>query len=413
MIRAMQSDYERAADYERRSYDRYLRNEHREALAARELALAEYEAAGDVTRQGDTHRWLSRLAWFVGDNVRAEREAMHAVRLLEHAPARGPELAMAYSNVAQLRMLAGRADDAVSWGEQAIALAEELGEQEILAHALNNVGTALLNAGGPAGIGHLERSLAIARAHDMEEHVARAETNLASGLVVARDYAHAGEHLDAGMAYCAARGLDSWWHYMRGFKARSLLDQGEWAAAAELAGVILDVPDLVAPSRITPLVVLGLVRARRGESGSWQALDEALALAAPTGELQRLAPVAAARAEAWWLEGRLARIEDELHDALLFAAEAAQPWITGELRLWLRRAGQDEPHLPARIAEPYRLELAGEWRAAADAWSVIGCPYEAALALAGSGDAALQREALGGLQKLGATMATAMLTRSG
>jgi tetratricopeptide (TPR) repeat protein len=401
----MRSEYERAAGYERRSYDCYLRNEHREALAARELALAEYEAAGDVTRQGDTHRWLSRLAWFVGDNVRAEREAMHAVRLLEDTPPRGRELAMAYSNVAQLRMLAGRAQDAVSWGEQAIALAEELGEQEILAHALNNVGTALLNAGVAAGIGHLERSLAIARAHDMEEHVARAETNLGTGLVIARDYARADEHLDAGMAYCAARGLDSWWHYMRGYKARSLLDQGEWAAAAELAGAVLEVPDLVAPSRITPLVVLGLVRARRGEAGVWPALDEALALAAPTGEVQRLAPVAAARAEAWWLEGRFAPIEDELRDALAFAVEAGQPWVTGELRLWLRRAGRDDPHTGARIAEPHRLELAGEWRAAADAWTVIGCPYEAALALAASGDEALQREALGALQQLGATAA--------
>jgi tetratricopeptide (TPR) repeat protein len=401
MIRPMPGDYERAAEYERRSYDLYLRNEHREALAARELALAEYEAADDVVRQGDTHRWLSRLAWFVGDNVRAEREAMHAVRLLEDKP--GPELAMAYSNVAQLRMLAGRAEDAVSWGEQAIALAEELGEQEILAHALNNVGTALLNAGVADGIAQLERSLAIAREHDMEEHVARAETNLGTGAVIARRYALADEHLEAGMAYCAERGLDSWWQYMRGFKARSLLDQGDWTAAAELAEALLEVPDLVAPSRITPLVVIGLVRARRGEPDAWEALDEALTLAAPTGELQRLAPVAAARAEALWLEGQLAQIEDELHDALSFAADAEQPWITGELRLWLRRAGQDDPRLEP-IADPYRLELAGEHRAAADAWTAVGCPYEAALALAASGDEVLRREAASSLEQLGARL---------
>jgi hypothetical protein len=200
---------------------------------------------------------------------------------------------------------------------------------------------------------------------------------------------------------------------MRGYRARSLLDQGEWAAAAELAGAVLEVPDLVAPSRITPLVVVGLVRARRGEPGVWEALDEALALAAPTGELQRLAPVAAARAEAWWLEGRPAAIEDELRDALAFAVAAEQPWAGGELRLWRRRAGHDDPQVVAPIAEPYRLELAGEWRAAADAWTVIGCPYEAALALAESGDEALQREALGGLQRLGGTAATAMLARSG
>src|SRR5204862_475505 len=83
------------------------------------------------------------------------------------------------------------------------------------------------------------------RAYDMEEHVARAETNLGTGLVVTRDYALADEHLDAGMAYCAEHGLGAWWHYMRGFKARSLLDQGDWAAAAELAQAVLEEPDLV------------------------------------------------------------------------------------------------------------------------------------------------------------------------
>src|SRR6185436_19025799 len=103
-------------------------------------------------------------------------------------------------------------------------------------------------------------------------------------------------------------------------------------------------PDLVAPTRITPLVVLGLVRARRGEAGQWEPLDEALSLAAPTAELQRLAPVAAARAEAWWLEGRPAQIADEVQDALTFALEAEQPWISGELRVWLRRSGQDDAH---------------------------------------------------------------------
>ena len=57
--------------------------------------------------------------------------------------------------------------------------------------------------------------------------------------------------------------------------------------------------------RIAALVVLGLLRARRGDPEVWEPLDEALALAAPTGELQRIGPVAAARAEAAWLRATI------------------------------------------------------------------------------------------------------------
>jgi len=62
------------------------------------------------------------------------------------------------------------------------------------------------------------------------------------------------------------------------------------------------------------------------------------------------------------------------------------------------------------LAEPYRLEMAGEWRAAAAAWERRRCPYEAARALA-EGDAAAQLEALRRFEALGAGPAAAALRR--
>ena len=92
---------------------------------------------------------------------------------------------MAYSNMAQLRMLASDQPGATSWGERAIELAERLGETEIVVHALNNVGTAELRAGrSPDGRAKLERSLALALEAGLEEHVARAYTNLGACSVV-------------------------------------------------------------------------------------------------------------------------------------------------------------------------------------------------------------------------------------
>ena len=88
---------------------------------------------------------------------------------------------MAYSNLAQLRMLADDAPEAVRWGGKAIELARELEDRETQMHALNNVGTALYMAGDAAeGRARLAQSLDLALAGDAHEHAARAYTNLGS-----------------------------------------------------------------------------------------------------------------------------------------------------------------------------------------------------------------------------------------
>jgi tetratricopeptide (TPR) repeat protein len=210
---------------ERRAYECYLTDLTADAVQARRDALEAYRSLGDRRREANTRRWLSRLAWFEGDNATAEAEAAAAVELLESL-APGPELAMAYSNMAQLRMLAGDNADAVAWGTRASELAERLGETETLVHALNNIGSAEVQDRGSGGIAKLERSLALALEADLEEHVARAYTNLGTLAVVAHDYPVADRHLDAGIAYCEERDLLSWTLYMTGWKARSELESG-------------------------------------------------------------------------------------------------------------------------------------------------------------------------------------------
>ena len=98
-------------------------------------------ALGDRLAEGDGLRWLSRLSWF---NIRKDEAVAYgeqAVALLETLP-EGRELAMALSNVAQLSMLAFDDDEAVRRGERALELAERLGDLETRIHALNNIGSA-------------------------------------------------------------------------------------------------------------------------------------------------------------------------------------------------------------------------------------------------------------------------------
>ena len=63
------------------------------------------------------------------------------------------------------------------------------------------------------------------------------------------------------------------------------------------------------------------------------------------------------------------------------------------------------------MAEPYRLQLTGQWARAAELWTEIGCPYEAALALAETDDDALRRRALDELHRLGARPAASIVAR--
>jgi len=396
--------------WESRSYECYLTGQIEEAVDARLVALSLHQQRGDRVREGDSRRWLSRLAWFAADRASAVREAHRAVALLEAEPP-GRELAMAYSNASQLAMLAGDLREALECGELAIELADRLGETEILVHALNNVGAAGVSGRMPGATAELERSLALALEHGYEEHAARAYTNLASGEVWAHDYAVADRHLTLGIAYCAEHDLDPWHSYMMGWAARLRFEQGRWTEAAELATAVLREPVLAAASRITPLAVLGRLRARRGDPHPWDLLDEALALARLTDELQRLAPVAAARAEARWLEGNAGLVAGETEETLALALRIGDPWAIGELCAWRRRAGIEDEVDHGVVAAPFALELAGDWEAAGASWDELGCPYEAALARTGSGDETALQQALGTFQSLGAVPATRAVTQ--
>ena len=156
--------------------------------------------------------------------------------------------------------------------------------------------------------------------------------------------------------------------------------------------------------------MLGLVRARRGDPEVWPPLDEALALAEPTGELPRIAPVAAARAEAAWLEGEHEAVAEATEAALDFAVRRRASVGDRRARL-LALAGGDPGGDSTDAAEPYALQMRGEWARAATLWTEIGCPYEAALALADADDDDALRRALAEFQRLGARPAEAIVAR--
>jgi DNA-binding CsgD family transcriptional regulator len=161
-------------------------------------------------------------------------------------------------------------------------------------------------------------------------------------------------------------------------------------------------------NRMIPQGTLGRIMARRGATGVWKYLDEAMAAADGTGDPQYVVPMRLGRAEAHWLTGDLAAAHREAALAEL-AADGASPWLRGEIAAWVRRTGA-EPSPAGEVAVPYRLELDGDWRGAAKAHEDLGCRYDAALALLSSGEEDALRQALDVFQVLGA-VATARLVR--
>ena len=379
---------QRADFLERRSHACYLTDQSVEAIEAGQLALVHHRETGERRSEGDSLRWLSQILWCPGRVSESEEAGLRAVAVLERLPS-GRELAVAYCNLSELYAAGARKDQALAWGKRALELARRLDEPEIILRAQANVGVAV---GGTEGRQMLERVVEVADQAELTERAGRALLNLASAAVAKRSHDLATGYLTAGLDYCSDHGLELYRLYLLAFRARSLLDQGRWTAAAESASLVQQVPRTSTAPRIFALVVLGLVRARRGDPGHWAALDEARTLAEPSEELYRIAPVAAARAEAAWLAGRVEAVAGETDAALDLALNRESRWPVGELLCWRRRAGLPDRGIAA-CGDPYARQLAGEWEGAAALWSELGCPYEEALALGDADDEGALRRA--------------------
>jgi ATP/maltotriose-dependent transcriptional regulator MalT len=394
---------ERAALLARRAAECYVTDQYDAGIAALEQELECHRAAGDSCKEGDALRRLSEFLWCPGRTAEADRAARDAVSVLEPLPP-SRELLRAYANLAALRGRAASEDEANAWRSRARDVAGRLGDPGLAEETLETIGGA---AGDYAA---LEDAVTRARQSRVPQRIGQTFVTLTGNAVADRRHDIANRYVDDAIAYCSELGLDLFRLYLVANVARLRLEEGRWTEAADAADLVLRLPRTSTTPRIMALVVLALVRARQGDAGVEPLLDEAWRLAEPTGELPRVGRVAAAQAEAAWLSGRPASAARETGLALALAVRLRSPWLAGELACWRRRAGVREP-LDADVATPYALELRGDHASAAAAWSTLGCPYDAALALAGSADDAHLRAAHAQLTALGAPRAAAVVAR--
>jgi DNA-binding CsgD family transcriptional regulator len=400
---------ERAALLERRAHECFLTDQNPEAIAALHEALAGYRELGDRRAEGNALRSLSEYLWCPGRIAESRAAGHEAVRLLEEL-GDPVERGWTYSQLSFLGRAASDGDEAALWGERALRAAEESGDVGLLVTARASLAEAALLQGKTESIEPIDLALEQAHEHGLTEIAGWIPLLTARALISRASYPEASSRLRTAVGYASEHGLELFRHYDLAYLARAELDQGHWTEAAELAEQVLRARRASNTPTIVALVVVALLRARRGDPDPWSLLDEAHELAEASGELPRIGPVAAARAETAWLEGRFDLVPSLTDAALALALERRASWYAGELALWRRRAGVEEEIGPG-LPERYARALAGEWERAAELWAEASCPYESALARADSGDDDELRQALAVLLELDAQAAATVVAR--
>lgn len=400
---------QRALLFEGRAFECFVSNQPVESLESRRSALALWRELGNHLKEGDNMRWLARMSWMAGRMEEAGEAANEAIAVLEPLPP-SRELATAYAYKAHFHMLSLHHSEAIAWGQKAVALAESLNDSDTRAAALINIGISRVHSGDEDGWEMVEQSLSLAREFDFHEHAARAFFQSQQVCVTQRRHELAGRWFDEGVAYCAEHELETMRQFLLAWRARSLLDQGRWAEAEEVANEVLQWAQTADVRKLQATVVIGHLMARRGDPRADDYLDEAKALAAADRTLDWQFGVSAARSEAAWYAGRPELARAEAERSYTSAVEGGEPWLAGEVAYWLWRAGG--PPTPTELAaQPYALQMAGEWRRAAALWGQIGCPFEVAQALAQGNEERALREALEIFERLGARPAAAAVRK--
>jgi DNA-binding CsgD family transcriptional regulator len=359
-------------------------------------AIALRHELGDRLGEGDDLRWLSHMLLPLGNTTEATDAGRASLRLLEEiGPC--PQLAWSLVNMATLSLFSYD-PKCTDYAARAIALGAELGDPAVVLRARCYPALASV-ARSDTGWDQLEAVWRDAMAADKSSEHAGIASLMMCWFAALHHHQRAEDFITESSAFCIAHDLATFHTVVAGSAALVAVHRGNWTTALARAEDVLTRPDLSPSHQILPLISVALVRARRGEQPTAELLDEALAAA---DDLFRLGPVWAVRAEAAWLAGDDDTARAEAQAGLDAATATADPWLVGHLQRWLQIAGGTaNTALVADGITPYRLEIRGNWQAAATAWSDRGSPYDAAIAQLG-GDIGAVQAALDTFRRLGA-----------
>jgi predicted ATPase/class 3 adenylate cyclase len=322
---------------------------------AREALLA----AGDAEHAAEADALLAESWWHRGERERAFEHLDRARQLVEGLPSsRGK--AHVLSQIARYRALAEENEEAIRVGQEALAMAETLGFEELRAHALNNIGIARFNLGDVGGMQDVERSLEIALAARSPE-AARAYNNLAALVWTGGDFRRASKLFDEAVAAGERFGDAHTADYSRLIQIQCLLTEGDWDEGLRRADAFLAACDAGESH-----VMEGDIRrnravcrlARDDVHGAIQDIERALPAARKAGDPQAVFP---ALVSAAWIYAQAGRHDDAVTLAHEAISDAPARWSLGDLA-WFAAELDCVDELRERIE---RSEIQSRWTDAA------------------------------------------------
>ena len=167
----------------------------------RELLIACSLSLDNRTQCGEMQRLIGRMHWEQADRELAQKHYHQALAILEDGP-ETPELARAISSISQMYMLVPANDLAIAWGERALVMAERLGAEDIVVHALNNIASGYCQKGDfETGLPIARETLQRALAAGLPMDACRGYYNLGVALQRQCNYAEAKEQMEQLLAY--------------------------------------------------------------------------------------------------------------------------------------------------------------------------------------------------------------------
>jgi class 3 adenylate cyclase/tetratricopeptide (TPR) repeat protein len=394
-----------------------------------------YEYAISVLRVEDpraaavTMRGLAQALWGRGLVEEARALGEEGISILERNP--GPELVSAYGGAANRAAIDGRSGEAAAFAEKGLALADELGVEDVV-NLIQARATVRQYEGDPKAIDDSIQAHEVAIRIGLGRGTAIAIANHADVLFHFESARAARAAWDEAIEFSRATGLSEPEMWIRGERLRALYHLGEWEdveeeavevlrwvepygggqidvfARVELAqlhvhrGAVARAADHVAAllprareNRVPQLVVPGLTAAALV---SWAGGDQAMALAAVAEleETTRAMPMWRSHCLAWPARIAVALGKIELAQAFLDGAEQPAAWDRSV-----------RPAMRAALAEARGNlgEAAALYREAAERFAAWESVVERGYALLGCGrcgDAMALREGQMIFERLGA-----------
>jgi len=343
-------------------------------IEARRHALTMWRALGNDLKIADNLRHLSRLHWYRGEAVQANRYLDDAVRMFERV-GNDRQLALAYSMRSQMKMLSSRMDEAIDWGRRALAKIGDQPYPEVEVHALNNIGTAGMFLGDAGGIADLERSLDIALRHNLHEDAARVFTNLSEYAVDMRRLDLAEDVLERGIAFDTNHDLDSWTFYLLGRQAQLRLEQARLPEAEDICRKVIGTPGQTLLMRLPARIMLARAQLRLGDEEAARTLEKARKDALATGEVQYVIPVLLGILERAWLVGSSSAAHEACATLDRIEPTRFSRWSGAEYAFWSALCGHDSKPPQGADDTAFGPALAGDFEASGIAFAQLGADY--------------------------------------